>query len=171
MAKKILIVEDYPDQIELIQRAFQKQKSLDFEVEFAFTGEDCIRKYSSETFDALILDYKLPDYSGLEIFQKLKQIGISVPVIIVTGQGDERVAVQAMKEGASDYIVKDLGYMNSLPKTVKNTINTYRLKEKLREKEEFLEKLVNNVDDIIFSIDMNYRFTYINQTIRELGYD
>jgi len=171
MLEKILIVEDYPDQIELIDRAFRAQKSLGFDVEFTSTGEDCIRKFSENSYDALLLDYKLPDYSGLEVFQKLKEMGVSTPVIIITGQGDERVAVQAMKEGAADYIVKDAGYMKTLPKIVENTINTYRLREKLHEKEEFLQKLVDNVDDIIFSIDMNYNFTFVNQTIRDLGYD
>ncbi len=171
MSKRILVVEDYPDQIELIDKAFRRQKSFDFDVEFTSTGEDCIRKFSENSYDALLLDYKLPDYSGLEVFQILKEMGIPIPVIIITGQGDERVAVQAMKEGAADYIVKDVGYMKTLPKIVENTINTYRLREKLHEKEEFLEKLVDNVDDIIFSIDLDYKFTFVNQTVRELGYE
>jgi len=171
MSERILVVEDYPDQIELIDRAFRAQKSFGFDVEFTSTGEDCIRKFTENSYDALLLDYKLPDYSGLEVLQILKGMGVSIPVIIITGQGDERVAVQAMKEGAADYIVKDVGYMKTLPKIVENTINTYRLREKLHEKEEFLEKLVDNVDDIIFSIDMDYKFTFVNQTIRDLGYD
>ena len=107
MTNRILIVEDYPDQAELILRAFRKQKNtFDFEVDFVASGEDCLKKFSETTYDALILDYKLPDYTGLEVIKLLQERGFSVPVIMVTSQGDERVAVQAMKEGAADYIVK-----------------------------------------------------------------
>ncbi len=172
MSNQILIVEDYPDQAELILRAFRKQKSnFDFEVDFAASGEECLKKFSKAAYDALILDYKLPDYTGLEVIKLLQERGISVPVIMITSQGDERVAVQAMKEGAADYIVKEVGYMNSLPRTVANTIQTHRLKSRLREKEKMLESLVNNVDDIIFSIDMEYKFQFVNRTIRDLGYE
>ena len=172
MANRILIVEDYPDQAELILRAFRKQKNtFDFEVDFVASGEDCLKKFSESTYDALILDYKLPDYTGLEVIKLLQERGFSVPVIMVTSQGDERVAVQAMKEGAADYIVKEVGYMNSLPRIAANTIQTHRLKSRLREKEKMLESLVNNVDDIIFSIDMEYKFQFVNRTIRDLGYE
>ncbi len=172
MTQRILIVEDYPDQAELIQRAFQKQKeNFCFDVDFVASGEECLRKFSETSYDALILDYKLPDCTGLEVIKNLRKEGFLVPVIMITSQGDERIAVQAMKEGAADYIVKEVGYMNSLPRVTANTIQTHRLKSRLREKEEMLESLVNNVDDIIFSIDMDYKFQFVNHTIRELGYE
>ena len=172
MTQRILIVEDYPDQAELIHRAFLKQKeNLHFEVDFVASGAECLRKFAETTYDALILDYKLPDCTGLEVIKDLRKAGFWVPIIMITSQGDERIAVQAMKEGAADYIVKEVGYMNSLPRVVANAIQTHRLKSRLREKEEMLESLVNNVDDIIFSIDMEYKFQFVNHTIRELGYE
>ena len=172
MTQRILIVEDYPDQAELIFRVFRKQKGEPhFEVDFVASGEECLNKFAECTYDALILDYKLPDYSGLEVIRILRERGILLPIIMITSQGDERVAVQAMKEGAADYIVKEVGYMNSLPRVVANAIQTHKLKSRLREKENMLESLVNNVDDIIFSIDMDYKFQFVNRTVRELGYE
>ena len=70
----------------------------------------------------MLLDLKLNDLSGPALLKRLKDMEISVPFIIVTGQGDERVAVEMMKEGALDYLIKDTGMLDRLPVVVKRAI-------------------------------------------------
>jgi len=69
--------------------------------------------------DLMLLDLKLSGLSGPDLLKRLKEENISVPFIIVTGQGDERVAVDMMKQGALDYLVKDAGMLDRLPVVVK----------------------------------------------------
>lgn len=69
--------------------------------------------------DLMLLDLKLNDLSGPALLERLKEENISVPFIIVTGQGDERVAVEMMKKGALDYLIKDAGMLDRLPVVVK----------------------------------------------------
>ena len=123
-----------------------------------------------ERFDVVILDYKLPDFSGIEILSRLRKQGGKIPVIIVTGQGDEKIAVEAMKCGAADYIVKEENYLTSLPKTIASVIDKHQLQMKLKEKEEFLANVIENANDIIFSLDQNFNFRFINNKITKLSY-
>lgn len=169
MTYNILIVEDNLDQSELI-RIVLERSSQKFDPKFLNFGEEAIDICNKEQFDAVILDYKLPDFSGIEILTKLRNKGINFPVIIVTGQGDEKIAVEAMKCGAADYIVKEENYLNSLPKTIISVIEKHHLQLRLKEKEEFLANVIENANDIIFSLDQNSNFRFINNKIKKLNY-
>jgi len=71
--------------------------------------------------------------NGLEVLARIRQKGLTVPVIMVTGQGDERIAVEAMKQEAADYIVKTVNYQDALPASVTKVIEKSQLKKKLAE--------------------------------------
>lgn len=70
----------------------------------------------------MLLDLRLNDISGKELLKQLKDENLQVPFIVITGQGDERVAVEMMKEGAMDYLVKDATMIDLLPEVVKRTL-------------------------------------------------
>ncbi len=169
MSYNLLIVEDNIDQSELI-RIVLKRSSQKFDLKFVNFGKDAVDICNKEQFDVVLLDYKLPDFSGIEILTTLRNKGINVPVIIVTGQGDEKIAVEAMKCGAADYIVKEENYLNSLPKIILSVIERHQLQLRLKEKEEFLTNVIENANDIIFSLDQNLNFRFINNKITKLNY-
>ncbi|RKY79167.1 hypothetical protein DRQ00_04045 [candidate division KSB1 bacterium] len=170
MSRNILVVEDNIDQAELLSKALKKHHS-EFEIFIAHCGKNCLELCRTHRFQAILLDYKLPDYSGIEVLQELHRLGIKCPVIVVTGQGDEKIAVQAMKHGAYDYVIKEPNYIKTLPRLVVNAIQRYQLEQKLHEKDIFLENLVENADAIIFSLDKNLNFIFVNSRIQELGYN
>ncbi len=169
MSHYVLIVEDNLDQSELIRIAF-KRSAQSFQMVFVTSGQACLEQCATENFDAILLDYKLPDLTGLEVLNQLRDQGIKTPVIIVTGQGDEKVAVEAMKSGAADYVVKEHNYLATLPKLIASVIDRCRLRQQLREKEAFLASIVENASDIIFSLDHNLNFRFVNPKINKLGY-
>jgi two-component system, LuxR family, response regulator FixJ len=69
-------------------------------------GEDFLQQYDQNTPGCLVLDVRMPDINGMELFARLKETGATIPVIIVTGHADVAMAVRAMKAGAFDFVEK-----------------------------------------------------------------
>lgn len=127
MSFSILIVEDNADHLELIQLAL-KNSSVPLNIQHVKYGADCLKLCKENAVDAIVLDYNLPDSSGLEVFRLLKQKKISIPVVVVTGYGNEKIAVEFMKIGAADYLVKDTTYLNELPIVLSKILTKNSLK-------------------------------------------
>jgi len=104
---RILCVEDSDDDYQIIQHSLEKNMKTPIMCERASTWKDGLTLACTKEFDVLVLDYLLPDVNGLEILELLKKENVNIPIIMLTGGGDEHVAVEAMKEGVSDYITKD----------------------------------------------------------------
>ncbi|MEN4070368.1 MAG: response regulator [Methanobacterium sp.] len=118
-ALKILYIEDDPSHQVILQRSLKKWRDIAFQMETVETGSWGLQRIQDEDFDLIILDYYLPDMNGAEFLDKLNAERIKVPVIILTGTDDLRVAVEAMKKGAYDYITK---YLINTPK-IANSIH------------------------------------------------
>lgn len=118
MMSKILVVDDEIE-ICLILDKFLSKKG--FQVVTAHTGNDALAKLKNDTFDLIISDFRLPDFSGLELLKEIKAIRQENKVIIITGYSDIRMAVEVIKYGAIDYITKPL-YPEELLSLINNTI-------------------------------------------------
>lgn len=178
---KILLVEDDPDQANLIQKRLRNYNSH-IEVETVFSGKDCLRKLTRNHYETIILDYSLPEYDGIEILNRIKQTGIDAPVIIVSANGNEKIAVEALKRGAHDYLVKDSGYLTLLPKAVERAIEKNLVDIKLRKSErknrELFEKVLESknrlqtmfdgIEDIIYEVNKDYEIIRANKKFAEL---
>jgi len=103
--KKILIVDDDKDICSLLSRFLTRQG---FETGVAYNGKSAIKLLRNQGADLVICDYKLPDYTGVEILQKIKIIDNRTQVIIITGYSDVRIAIESVKKGAFDYVTKPL---------------------------------------------------------------
>ena len=102
MRKSILVCDDEEGIRESLKLILEK----DYDVVFAETGDEAIRKMRSAPMDLAILDIKMPKKDGLETLKELKKINPSLKVIIATGYKSTDVAQEAMKLGAVDYVVK-----------------------------------------------------------------
>jgi diguanylate cyclase (GGDEF)-like protein len=113
-----------------------------FTVLTAGTGEEGLDLIDDDIHpDILIIDYRLPDMSGVDLMQRLKDKELEIPSIIVTAAGNEQVAVSAMKLGAMDYIVKDSETIKHLPDTCRDVLKKINL-----EKEN--KKLVDELKEV-----------------------
>ncbi|MBW4505200.1 MAG: response regulator [Scytonematopsis contorta HA4267-MV1] len=83
------------------------------------------------SFDCVFLDYRLPGKDGLALIQEIRATGNKVPLVVLTGQGDEQIAVELMKAGASDYITKSRINSELLSKTIKNVVRIYKAESQI----------------------------------------
>lgn len=87
------------------------------------SGTEAMKLVAKRAPELLLLDLRLADATGASVVAQLREDGISLPFIVVTGQGDERVAVEMMKQGALDYVVKDTAMLNRLPHVVARALD------------------------------------------------
>ncbi len=122
----VLLVEDNPDHAELMQRVLKRQGSV-ASVTAAARGSECLELLSQNSYSVVLLDYSLPGMNGMEALKEIRRRGHQVPVVMITSQGVERVAVEAMEEGASDYVIKAAGYLTTLPTMLSKVLKQHEL--------------------------------------------
>jgi PAS domain S-box-containing protein len=137
---RILLVEDNVDHRGLMRLALTGH-DLTWQVEGVVSGEEALRRLSEEeTYDLVFLDYSLPGRDGLEVLEEIRRSEAPPPVVMVTGRGDEQVAVEAMKGGAYDYVVKGEGYLQRLPVVAQRAVEAHQLAVDRKRAEEALKK-------------------------------
>lgn len=112
----VLIVDDDLGLLRLVERSLKREG---FQTASCSSGQEAIAWVAKNKAALMLLDLKLQDIEGKELINHLTEIGRSVPFVIITGQGDERVAVEMMKRGALDYLVKDVNFIEFVPTVVR----------------------------------------------------
>ena len=137
----ILIVDDDANFRRGVQRLFYL---LGNEVVFrgyeASSGEEAITLLKKNPVDCILLDYKMTGGSGLECLARIMEFNRDLPVIMVTGSGDEEIAVAALKNGAMDYLVKGSITQDGLRRSIINAMEKASMREKLeRQRAQLIE--------------------------------
>ena len=127
--RRVLIVDDSPEDRDLYRRFLRLDRDHRYEFIEAASADEGLRICETQPFDCVLLDYRLPDMSGLEFLRELSSRvdGIPVPVVLLTGQGSEAVAVDAMKGGAQDYLLKTTITGPTLTRAVQHAIERVTL--------------------------------------------
>jgi len=102
---RILIVDDEPNVCQFLSEYLEYKG---FETQISYSGAKALKYLKTESFDAILLDLIMPEMNGLEVLEKIREMKIMIPVIIVTGVKDKNVAEDAIKLGAVDFIPKPI---------------------------------------------------------------
>jgi signal transduction histidine kinase len=129
---RVLYAEDDPADGDLT-RAYFEGNAPGIDLDVVATGEECLVRIEGGGYDALLLDNQLPDMEGTEVLRQLSRRAVSLPVVMVTGVGDEGLAIQVLRLGAWDYVPKDGAYRTRLPRVLENAIAAHRHREGRRE--------------------------------------
>ncbi|MFQ5603506.1 MAG: response regulator [bacterium] len=139
------------------------------EVDFAYSGNECINKVNNNLYDLVLFDYYLGDINGHDVIDTLRMQGNKVPLIMLTEEGEDEIASQAIEKGASDYIMKVRGYLTALPITVRNILERAHVNEAAKPLIPALKiKHTKNGKEGSFILDRSGRILSVNNRMEEL---
>jgi len=170
---RVLYAEDDPGIARLVQKRLMRDGYL---VELASNGAEGLARLEEGDIDILIVDYSMPVYGGIDVIRSITGNPANPPVIMLTGNGNEQVAVEALKAGASDYLVKDvgMGFLELLPVVIEQVrANSMIMRERermfetLQEQEERYRKLVELFPDGVAILQQG-SITFVNRAGQSL---
>ena len=162
---KILIIDDSEEDREVYRRYLSKQAQFDYEIIEAESAEEGLEELETLP-DLILLDYLLPDSNGLEFIAELQSLKIKLPpIIMLTGEGNEAVAVEAMKNGVKDYLIKGKLTPDSLVSAINNVLQQHRLKKLLTKNQRQQQLIAQIALKIRSSSDLS---SILNTAVREV---
>ncbi|GAB4347683.1 MAG: hypothetical protein Kow0089_25080 [Desulfobulbaceae bacterium] len=163
----MLIVEDDAQMRDFMLRTLELH---DIPCLAAATGAEAVEKARGGDISLMTIDYSLPDMTGDELVRTLRSQGIDIPFIMITGMGDEEVAVRSMKLGARDYLVKNDNLFDRVPRVVTEILDLLRTEEEVRrvraalsESEARFSVIFQNASDGFVLVDEEGRILDINR--------
>jgi signal transduction histidine kinase len=154
----VLLIEDNPDDRELVRRRLGQLKDVRYVCLDASSGEQGLVMIQQHRPDCVLLDYSLPGQDGIAALRQIRDIDPFVPVIMLTGQGNETLAVQAMKEGAVDYLAKSVVTAEALHRALGSAIERARQEKKIDEQRQRIAQQAEELERINRDLET---FTYI----------
>jgi diguanylate cyclase (GGDEF)-like protein/PAS domain S-box-containing protein len=142
--RRILLVEDSPTDALIVKHALRNR----FEVEHVRTPEEARPLLETVSFAAVVTDYCLPGSDGLQLHRWIMERRLDVPVIIMSGHGDERIAAEALKLGAYDYIVKSEESLSSMGVVIEQVLRRHELEQEAQ----VLQEIVAHASDAIITL-------------------
>jgi PAS domain S-box-containing protein len=175
-AASVFVVDDDRGLLRLAAQALEREG---FSVATGPSGAEALAWLKENRPDLLLLDLKLQDFDAWQIIRQLTEIKRLPPFVIITGQGDERVAVEMMKSGARDYLVKSADFLEFLPSVARRVLTQIEqgqklaaAEEALRLSEERFRVALKHSPIMVFNQDRDLRYTWVhNQSVVQVGKD
>ncbi|MBJ7311542.1 EAL domain-containing protein [Rugamonas sp. CCM 8940] len=168
---RLLLVDDEP---RLLSSLYELLRDRDYQLVTATCGSEALAQLSRLKFDLILLDLRLPDMSGHQIMDFINERGIEGDVIVMSGDVGIEAAIGALKRGAYDYLRKPYS-REELLKTVQNALQQRRLAQdnariasQLENSEKMYRYLVDSSPDIIYTLNHEGRFTFVNDRVQQL---
>ncbi len=166
---RVLIVDDDADHAEMVSEFLKI--SGPFMIDWADNINALWSRLASKEYDIILLDYRMPDGNGLDALVEINHRSYQIPVIMITGQGNERVAVRAMQLGAVDYLIKGSNHLVTLPALIQKAVRGHQLQLSVQrsiEQIRYQALLLNNVRDAVVVWDTDGKITYWNPAAEQL---
>ena len=170
---KVLLVEDNPGDIRLVRELLAEADTtlLSIDLECVDSLSRTLERLSREGIDLVLLDLSLPDSYGISTFEKVHSKSPTIPIVIFSGLNDEKLAFEAVKIGAQDYLVKGQTDGNLLVHSIHYAVERNFVEQALHESENKYKSLVQLIPDVLYALDPDGKFTFLNGAVRTLGYD
>ncbi|MBW4546249.1 MAG: response regulator [Symplocastrum torsivum CPER-KK1] len=161
---KVLLVDDDEDDYILTQGWFTEIEGIRFEVDWVASYEAALKAIAKNQHDVYLFDYRLGERTGLELLQEAVANGCKAPIILLTGQGDHEVDIEAMNAGAADYLEKDKLGAPLLERSIRYAIERKRAEQKISEQ----AALLDVATDAILVRDLDNQILFWNKGAERL---
>lgn len=165
----ILVVEDDPGVNRLIGKTLGR---AGYTTITALTGAEALAEARNIQNGIVLLDYQLPDMDGKQVIAALDHAAIKLPIIMITGHGDERIAIEIMKLGVSDYVIKEPGFVDKLPKIILQTITAVAAEKELVRTQQALVQVTKNwqatfnaISDFVILMKPDHEIVEVNNAV------
>ena len=165
----ILLVEDNPHDAFLIEELLLESEKVGFNLQCFNRLFEALSYLQNKKIDLILLDLSLPDSHGMESLSNTLEVAKNIPVIVLTGNKDEILAVDSVKKGAQDYLVK--GQLNSigLVRSIQYAIERKKMEHNLRESKEKLNRSLKSTKKILESLPIGVIIIGYDKTIRSVN--
>jgi hypothetical protein len=146
----VLLIDDDEDEYIITRDLLSEMNAEGYHLEWIAAYDEALEAIAQERYDVYLLDYRLGEHTGLDLLEDAIQMGCTAPIILLTGQGDRRIDIEAMKAGAADYLDKATINASILERSIRYAMERYRLQMNLKEREQQLSTIItHNVDGIV----------------------
>ncbi|MDE3218674.1 MAG: response regulator, partial [Nitrospirota bacterium] len=165
---QILLVEDNPGDIRLLQEYLKEASAYRFQLTQVDRLSTGLERLAEARFDAVLLDLSLPDSQGLDTLVRLHEAAKDVPIVVLTGIEDEALGVCLVQAGAQDYLVKGQVTGPLLTRSLRYAVERNRTEAALRDSEERFRNLVEGARDVIFTLSKEGVITSLNPAFERI---
>jgi diguanylate cyclase (GGDEF)-like protein/PAS domain S-box-containing protein len=166
--RAVLLVEDNPGDARLIREMFKEPSSQDVELAHVDCMADAETHLAGHAVDIILLDLGLPDTQGLEAVRRAHAAASRVPLVVLSGLDDEKIALQAMQEGAQDYLIKGQIEPRELFRALRYAVERKAIEESLFEANARAQVTLDCIGDAVISTDVSGNITFLNLVAEEM---
>ncbi|HXL73297.1 MAG TPA: response regulator, partial [bacterium] len=135
----LLLVEDNPGDVRLFKEYLKSFNPDAFHWDYDSSVSDCLKRLDHDPMDLILLDLNLPDGTGLDTLQQVHNKKPEIPIIILTGNQDAALAIESLKNGAQDYLIKNNMDSDLLIRSIRYSIERFQLFKKIQEERQRYE--------------------------------
>jgi len=165
---KILLLDDDEDDYLITRDLISQIRDRQYHLEWINNYDDGLAAIKRNQHDLCLLDYRLGERTGLELLRESQPFKARLPLILLTGQGDQEIDVEAMKAGAADYLVKGKLTPDTLERAMRYAIERKRAQETLRHERDFVSRIMETSPSGIVVTDCEGKITFANRRAGEI---
>lgn len=152
---RVLVVDDDEDDFLIVNDLLEDFRADKFDVEWCSNYEEAFNLTRRCEHDVYLIDFRLGPRSGLDLIEQLRSKGFRLPIILLTGQTEDEIDIEALKAGASDYLSKSNLETGILCRTIRHAVERTRAEEKLHESTQMLHLVMDTIPHRVFWKDVN----------------
>lgn len=161
---RVLLIEDDEDDVMLAKEYLSDSENFKFELEWIAETDKAREKMTENAHDVILVDYRLGSETGLDLIKYAQEKGVLTPCILLTGQGDLKVDIDASRFGAADYLVKTDLDASMLERSIRYALSQSHVIRELDEKEKKYRSLFERSIDPIFLANINFKLLDVNES-------